>query len=151
MSDVFLSYATEDRGRLGPIVAALESRGWTVWWDRTIAPGLSFDREIERALNAAKCVVVLWSASSVESDWVKIEAAEAAGRRVLVPAMIDEVVIPLEFRRIQAARLVGWSGEEGNQELERLLDAVGRILGHGSPARPSPVVDPPPHSPLPPA
>ncbi|HEV7735460.1 MAG TPA: TIR domain-containing protein [Candidatus Binatia bacterium] len=128
MSDIFLSYATEDRPKLRPFVAALEARDWSVWWDRTIPPGQAFDRVIEKALDGARCVVVLWSSSSVQSDWVKTEAAEAAKRGILVPVLIDDVMIPLEFRRIQAARLVGWTGTE-THEFRELMKAVGTILG----------------------
>lgn len=39
MADIFLSYSSDDRGRVRPIVAALERRDWSVWWDREILPG----------------------------------------------------------------------------------------------------------------
>ena len=39
MSDVFLSYASEDRGRVAVIVSALEASGLSVWWDRAIQVG----------------------------------------------------------------------------------------------------------------
>ena len=44
MADVFLSYASEDRTRIEPLVRALEAGGLTVWWDRHIGMGLQFDR-----------------------------------------------------------------------------------------------------------
>ena len=65
MSDIFLSYATEDRARTRILVQGLESRGWSVWWDRTIRPGQTFDSVIESALADARCAVVLWSEASV--------------------------------------------------------------------------------------
>src|SRR5437899_2043766 len=103
MSDIFFSYATDDRLRTRRLVEALEAQGWSVWWDRTIPPGETFDSVIEKALDRARCVVVLWSKTSVSSDWVKTEAAEAARRRILVPVLIDDVAVPLAssgaFRR----------------------------------------------------
>ena len=36
MNDVFVSYKAEDRGRLKPLVAALEAEGFDVWWDAHI-------------------------------------------------------------------------------------------------------------------
>jgi beta-lactam-binding protein with PASTA domain len=102
----------------------MEARGYRVWWDRQIAPGQTFDEVIEKALDEARCVVVLWSATSVKSDWVKVEAAEAAKRKVLVPALIDAVTIPLEFRRIQAADLTRWDGRTDDTEFDKFLTAV---------------------------
>jgi hypothetical protein len=63
MADVFFSYATEDRELLEPIVEATEKAGFSVWWDRRIGLGRSFDREIERELDAAACVIVVSSGS----------------------------------------------------------------------------------------
>ena len=75
MSDIFLSYASDDLPRVGLLIRALERHGWSVWWDRTILPGRTFDQAIEEALDAARCVMVVWSQHSVHSDWVKTEAA----------------------------------------------------------------------------
>jgi beta-lactam-binding protein with PASTA domain len=124
MAHVFLSYASVDRDRARRLAEAMEARGYRVWWDRQIAPGQTFDEVIEKALDDAKCVVVLWSATSVKSDWVKVEAAEAAKRKVLVPALIDAVTIPLEFRRIQAADLTRWDGRTDDAEFNKFLSAV---------------------------
>ena len=82
-----------------------------MWWDRTIPPGRYFDDVIQEALHAAKCVVVLWSRASIASNWVKAEAAEAAARNILVPAFIEDVALPIQFKRMQSADLTGWSGE----------------------------------------
>jgi hypothetical protein len=71
MTDVFLSYASEDRERARTLARALEARGWSVWWDRKIIAGESFGQVIEHQLDTAASVVVLWSAASIASDWVK--------------------------------------------------------------------------------
>ena len=106
MADVFISYATEDRNRIEPLVQALEAAGFSVWWDRQIDAGKSFDRTIEEELSSASCVLVVWSQASVESDWVREEADDGLRRDVLLPVQIDECQIPLGFRRIQAAQLI---------------------------------------------
>ena len=101
MADVFVSYASANRERVAPMVAALEAEGWSVWWDRAIAGGEAFDRAIEEAIDQARCIVVVWSAESVESEWVRTEANEGLERGILVPVAIDPVRPPLAFRRSQ--------------------------------------------------
>lgn len=129
MADVFISYASPDRERARLLAAGLEQQRWSVWWDREIQPGRPFDDAIEEALNSALCVIVLWSNASVKSDWVKAEASEAAEKRLLVPALIDRVKIPLQFRRFQAADLTGWTGAAEDPEFCKLLASIARLLG----------------------
>jgi len=127
-TDVFISYASQDRERVIPIVRVLEERGYSVWWDRRIIPGKIFDQMIEDAINSAKCVIVIWSKQSIISDWVKIEANEGRERRILIPVLIDNVKIPFAFRRIQTASLIDWRGEESHLELKSVLDAINLLL-----------------------
>jgi hypothetical protein len=81
MEDIFISYASEDREQARRFAEAFAARGWSVWWDRHIVPRRLSTR-IEQALDAARCVVVLWSASSVASEWVRNEAAVGAEQGV---------------------------------------------------------------------
>jgi hypothetical protein len=128
VSDIFISYASKDRPRVKPLAEALQQKGWSVWWDPTIRAGARWDREIEAALRGAKCVIVLWSRLSVERDWVRNEAREGKERDILVPALLDSVPIPLEFKGLQAANLIGWSGELPSNQFEELARAVSEVL-----------------------
>jgi hypothetical protein len=85
MTDLLLSYASEDRVRIAPLVAALEAEGWSVWWDRELVAGPDFAQAIQQALDEAFCVVVAWSQHALQSSWVRDEAQEGLGRRCLVP------------------------------------------------------------------
>lgn len=123
MADVFVSYASQDRDRVAPIVDALQSAGWSVWWDRAISGGAAFDRAIEEAIDEARCIVVVWSAHSVESEWVRTEANEGLERRVLVPVAIDDSRPPLAFRRTQT---LDFSDGDGN--IEALVSAVRGLV-----------------------
>jgi TIR domain/PASTA domain len=145
VADIFISYASPDRERARLLADGLEHQGWSVWWDREIQPGSAFDDAIEEALNAARCVIVLWSNASVRSDWVKAEAAEAAEKRILVPALIDKVKIPLQFRRFQAADLTTWTGAAGDAGFGKLSVSVARLLGQRAGADVAPLRIPPEH------
>jgi adenylate cyclase len=68
---------------VAPIVALLEARGWTVWWDTRIDAGEQWDEVIEREVDAASCVVAIWSVRSVGSRWVRTEAGEGLERGIL--------------------------------------------------------------------
>ncbi|HRQ49525.1 MAG TPA: toll/interleukin-1 receptor domain-containing protein [Agriterribacter sp.] len=127
MADIFISYSSEDKTRVKALAEALEHKGWSVWWDRQIPVGQRYDTVIEQELNKAKCVIVIWTQRSVHSEWVKNEAGDAAQRNILAPVLLEDVTIPLAFRRIEAARLTGWKGETDNPELAILFSAVAAI------------------------
>jgi hypothetical protein len=131
LADVFLSYAREDRDLVRRIAGALESKDWTVWWDRNIIAGHAFDEVIERELRGAKCIVVFWSKYSVESEWVKNEAAFAAEQGKLVPALIADVNVPLEFRRKQTVDLSQWLRGASDHEFIALCNGIAdRVTGN---------------------
>jgi hypothetical protein len=128
--DIFISYASEDRQIAEALASAFRDKGWSVWLDHSsILPGQTYDKVIEAALQAAKCVVVLWSETSVESNWVKDEANVALGRRILIPAQIEDAKIPMGFRGMQIAPLADWKGSGPHHGLEKLVKSVANILG----------------------
>jgi len=136
MTDIFISYAREDRELARPIARALQARGWSVWWDRDVKPGQVFDEVIERELETAKSVVVRWSTASIASDWVKGEAAAAVQRDVFVPALIDNIKLPLEFRRRQTVDLIDWDGDTSHAGFRALCDGIARTADIASGSTP---------------
>jgi TIR domain/PDZ domain len=136
MADIFISYASDDRSRAKAVAEALERRGWSVWWDRKIPLGQSFDKVIEEAIAAARCIVVLWTRASVASDWVRSEASEGKRRGVLVPVFLEEVPAPLAFRLLNGADLSAWEAGTPHPELDTLTERIAEILEHrGTPER----------------
>jgi formylglycine-generating enzyme required for sulfatase activity len=126
MADIFLSYARQDKDRARLYAQALEAAGWTVFWDPRILPGSSWDEVIEEQLNACRCVVVLWSVTSVKSKWVKAEATEGDNRNILVPVALDTAQPPLQFRGRQSAQLQEWTGDTLHETFRHLLDGISR-------------------------
>ncbi|MEN8179808.1 MAG: SUMF1/EgtB/PvdO family nonheme iron enzyme [Pseudomonadota bacterium] len=129
MADIFISYAREDRTSAERLAKALEQQGWSVWWDPHIPAGKTFDEVIEQAIEAASCVLVLWSKHSVNSRWVRTEATEGVERGILVPVLIKEVRPPLAFRRIQAANLSDWDGKTSHPAFQKLVSDITGLLG----------------------
>jgi hypothetical protein len=91
MSDIFISYEKSDRPTAEMLAQRLVGYGWSIFWDRTIIIGQDWHAKIEEELTNARCVVVLWSRTSVKSAFVRDEAQEAMRRRVLVPVLIGDV------------------------------------------------------------
>ena len=134
MADIFLSYNETDRKVAHRLAAMLGSVGWTVWWDRRIPAGETWRSVLEDALENMRCMVVVWSKRSVESEWVYEEASE--GRRLgkLVPVMIEPVRPPAGFREIQAADLSGWDGSAEFEGARGLIADLELLLGKPDPA-----------------
>jgi formylglycine-generating enzyme required for sulfatase activity len=131
--DIFLSYARKDLDRVEPLARALERQGWSVWWDAALRSGVAFDREIERELAAARCVLVVWTQAALVSDWVRAEAAEALEAGKLVPVFLDAVKAPLRFRNVHGVDLGAWDGGQGQPGFQRLCRDIAELAGPGAP------------------
>ena len=130
MADIFLSYANEDRETAGQLARALESAGFSVWWDRRIPAGRSWRSVLEEALQGMRCLIVLWSENSLNSPWVLEEAEEARRlQKLLFPVMIENIAPPVGFRAIQAANLVDWDGAADAPSVQLLVTDLKALLG----------------------
>jgi adenylate cyclase len=129
LADIFVSYSRQDKARVAPLVEALEAEGWSVWWDPAIAPGEEFDGLISRELDAARSLVVVWTAASVDSRWVRGEARDAADRGVLVPVRLDNSRLPIDFRAVHTTDLDGWNDDPQSPAFQGLRKALEAKLG----------------------
>jgi hypothetical protein len=100
MADIFISYSKADRDKVLMLSAYLESEGWTVWWDTNLTPGDTYRDEIMKQLAAARAVIILWTQTSIKSDFVRAEAGRAKADGKLIPVKDTDVAygdIPLPF------------------------------------------------------
>ncbi|HEX5961879.1 MAG TPA: TIR domain-containing protein [Rhodanobacteraceae bacterium] len=135
MADVFVSYARADKARVAPLVAAIEARGWSVWWDPDISPGQEFDDQIDAELMSAKAVVVVWTPTSVVSRWVRGEARDAADRGVLVPVRFEQARLPIDVRAIHTTDLDDWDEDPESAPAQTCLLALAAMIAHSSAAQ----------------
>lgn len=129
MTDVFVSYQSQDREKARALAEALQKRGLDVWWDRDLVTGDNYRKVIEKEVHEAKVVIVIWSADAVASPWVLDEADVAGTKRKLLPVKFDAAFqnIPIGFGQIQVQDLSGWSGAVHSPEIaeiERKIDAI---------------------------
>jgi len=129
IDDIFISYANKDRQVAERLDAKLREDGWNVFWDRQIDAGAEWNEEIQRALQEARCVLVLWSAASRKSFWVRGEAADAFEREVYVPVLIDETEPPRLFRHVQTLSIANWVERNDSEELNRLRSSIKSRIG----------------------
>jgi hypothetical protein len=130
VSDVFVSYARKNKARVTQIVTALKAAGFSVWWDDDLPWGESYDDQIARALTEARCVLVVWSAESVASRWVRDEATMARDLNKMFPVRIADVRLPLGHYREQALDLFG-EPIESNADWGKVLDGLAGGKGAG--------------------
>lgn len=143
MADIFLSYSRADRPKAQMVAEALIAEGFSVWWDKVLRAGQTYDEVTEGMLRDADVVVVLWSAVSVKSKWVRAEATLGQRTSVLVPAMMENVDRPIMFELTQSADLVGWEGDRSDPRWIEFVQDIRRAAEHAAPATP-PVAPPPP-------
>lgn len=127
-TDIFLSYARQDRSVARTFAEALGEEGFSVWWDASLHSGETFDEVIEQRLRDASAVVVLWSPRSVASRWVRAEATLADRRNKLAPAIIEPCDRPIIFELTHAAELAGWTGDRSDVRWRDFVDDLRRLL-----------------------
>ena len=137
LADIFVSYSRQDKARVAPLVTALETEGWSVWWDPSIAPGEEFDSLISKELEVAKTLVVVWTPNSVDSRWVRGEARDAADRGVLFPVRFENAKLPIDFRAVHTTDLDGWGDDRQSQAFRSLYKALESKLGAPKKAAPA--------------
>lgn len=134
MSDVFISYASASRAVAAQLATAVERLGYSVWWDSALLPHDQYGQMIERQLEAAKCVIVLWSDDARESRWVLSEANRALGEGKLIQGNLSDRLPPLPFDQIQVVRLDDWKGDDDHSGWMRIAASVNHLAGGKAPS-----------------
>lgn len=129
---LFISYSHEDKPVARQVAEVLSQRGYEVFWDAKIPPGMTFDTYIFQNLQGSNAVIVLWSKHSINSDYVKEEAEYAKNHRMLVPLNIDGTDLPFGFTRIQATDISGWHGAMQDGQWQTVVDSIEDILDRES-------------------
>lgn len=102
---VFLSHSALDRALALRILDDLQKSGIEVWFDeKDLRPGISLVHEIQKGLETCDFILILFTRSSLASNWVEIEWKAAfsreieAGRTILIPLNGDGCHLPLLLR-----------------------------------------------------
>jgi hypothetical protein len=122
---VFLSYASAASSRLEVVRRQLLHAGFPLWWD-TAAMNAGYDvtAQLDKALEAASCVVVVVTADALRSSWVRdyeLRRAVQLGRPVF--EVLFDGQRPLRPDRV-AVVVRSWPVHRGNPDLARLTEQV---------------------------
>jgi|CXWL01.1.fsa_nt_gi hypothetical protein len=129
MADIFISYKREDKQLAERLSISLEQLGFNVWWDLNLISGQPYRAAIRAVIDQCKAAIVLWSAKSVESEFVMDEASYAHRLGKLCPARIDDVELPMGFGQTHTADLIGWDGEFNHSGFQNVVAAVEARIG----------------------
>ncbi len=132
MSDIFISYARSSAVQAKQIGDALLALGYTVWRDDNLPAHRAYSDVIEAQLQAAKAVVVIWSADAAKSEWVRSEADRARTYRKIVQVTVDGSTLPMPFDQIQCADLIAWNGNPDVAGWRAVVASVAALTGSAS-------------------
>jgi hypothetical protein len=93
VAEVFISYSKSDRTSAEHLARKIATRGISVWWDRSLISGEDFEEVIFDQISKVKALVVIWTSSSVKSEWVCREVAKAIERGILIPTYDSDTVL----------------------------------------------------------
>lgn len=127
MADVFISYKRQERARCKRIADKLSGLGLKVWFDDQLEAGESFGKRIEKVVEQSKAVLVLWSKTSVDSQWVRNEANVGKDDKKLVAVQIEECKLPLEFRDVHFEQLINPNFQDDDPAWLKIIDRIGKL------------------------
>jgi predicted methyltransferase len=122
MADVFISFARPDRQLVELTAEALVAEGFSVWWDQALHFDPGWESRNASELQAAKCVLVLWTPLSVTRAIVRKEGDAALAVGKLVQASFNGAASPLGARGQHD--LTGWLGDAQDQRWRSVVDVL---------------------------
>lgn len=135
MTDVYISYAREDRESVRRLSEMLRFEGWDVWMDPT-EPLSTNTAALDMKLGSAGAILVVWSGYSRGSEHVRSEAATGLYKNKLIQMRIDSAAPPRPFDQVEVIDMGRWSGERDDPNWRRIVSAVRLYAGVPGIARP---------------
>jgi TolB-like protein/Tfp pilus assembly protein PilF len=126
---VFLSYASHDAAIATSVCQFLENHGVSCWMaPRDVKPGAQYADAIVRAINEARALVLVMSASAVDSAHVAREVERAASKRKqIIPFRIDGAALNPELEYfLSNSQWIDVPALGMPAALAKLVEAVGQ-------------------------
>src|SRR2546421_12503580 len=97
MSTIFVSHSKEDADCAEYIRQGLEAKGYTTWREPSslTMESILYPRTIENVILGSAAVVLIWSRSAAQSEWVERHILFAQQlEKPIVPVMLDGIDLP---------------------------------------------------------
>ncbi len=98
-----------------------------MWWDGLLEGGDRFSQVTEAALETSDVVLVVWTAYSIDSHWVRDEATRGRDRGRMLSISLDGTQPPLGFRQIQYIDLSQSGKPAEGAAIDEVLAALAKI------------------------
>jgi len=137
MAGIFLSYARSDRALAHQVVGALRRIGVEVWWDED-TPGVDWQEELARQIDAMAAVAVLWTPDSASSKHVRDAARLGLDQDKLINLLAGLDGAPFPFDRVGGFPVDGWDGVSPHGGWTRVVQAIEQraVAADAAPAPP---------------
>jgi len=129
-SEVFISYASQDRARILDLVERLRAAGVSVWIDQMGIEGATmWSQEIVAAIRGCKVLILAISNHAAGSENVVKEVALASeGRKRILPVYLEQAEIPesMAYQLAGIQRIEFFKGQE-DAALQPVIRALAKL------------------------
>lgn len=127
MGGVFISYSRKDTKLASQIRNGLTTLGIEVIWDRSM-PGTQWQRYLERNIKDLPAVLVLWTASSSESESVRDEARLGKKHEKLLNVLFELNEPPWPYESHNGLPLDNWQPGRSHDGWRRIIESLEPAL-----------------------
>ncbi len=96
MTQIFISHTTNDDNYANRISQSLEGEGYSIQRESSLKPeSILYPRSIENVILGSAAVILVWSNSAAQSEWVERNILFAQRlKKLIVPVLIDGTALP---------------------------------------------------------
>ena len=124
MTQVFISYSRKDLFFVERLAKDLQTAGLQVWYDLSgLEGGTRWGQEIQSAIEASQCFVVVLSPNSIASQWVEREFMYAESmKKKIIPLLYQPCKTPMWFINLH---FIDVQGDNYDSHFWIILKAMG--------------------------
>lgn len=108
MADIFIAFSRADLDIASGLKKEISKWGWSVWMDENLEVGESLTPQIISQIRHARVIIVLWTETAINSEWIFAETTLARGENKqylpivwgdrIKPPDIFEQVVPIYLK-----------------------------------------------------